>query len=157
MKTPDMNNYELILELSGTLSERLVRSVGMKTFEKADDATRLELWKFWKPFREVMRNAFAVEEFKNGSTFELVKPKSVDAILSKIKYDKLCSSIEETFGVSSFVVKKKDFLTFNVEELKRATFHIPLIIAYELDDESLFKLLTVVGEMANIIWIRKED
>lgn len=156
MKNQEMNNYKFILELSGKFTESIVKSIGMKSFEKADETTRLELWKFWNPFREVMKKAFGYEEFKNGSTFELVKPKSVESILGKIKYDKLCSSVEEIFGVSSFVVKKKDFPSFNVEELKRATFHIPLIIAYELDEEYLFKLLTMVGEMANIIWIKKE-
>ena len=157
MKNPIMNNYERILETSGTFTEKFVKSIGMNTFEKADEVTRLELWKFWKPFREFLKYAFGDEELKNGTTFELVKPKSVESILSKIKYSKLCSCIEETFDVSSFVVKKKDVKSFNVEELKRATYHIPLIIAYELDEEDLFKLLTKVGEMANIIWIRKED
>lgn len=152
-----MNNYDFILKLSGNFTESIVKTIGLKSFENADEETRNELWKFWKPFCEDMRKAFGYEEFKNGSTFELVKPKSVDVILSKIKYDKLCSSVEKIFGVSSFVLKKKDFLSFNVEELKRTTFHVPLIIAYELEEEQLFKLLTVVGEMANIIWIRKEN
>lgn len=153
-----MNNYELILTLSGIKTDEILRPIGLKMIESADDATKIELWKFWKPFRECLKLCFSKEETKNGSTFELIKPKSVDTLLSKVKYDKLCKGIEESFGVTAMVLKKKDFpLDIKFEDWKFTSFHVPFIVAYELERDHMLKLLTLVGEQANVLWIRKED
>ena len=156
MKEPVMSNYDLLLETSMIVVDKMVKNSLIKIFQKVDEPTKLELWKFIKPFRVALANAFGVDEKKHGFTHEVTMPKSVVNILGKNKFEKLCSEISKVFGISAQFVTKKD-IPFNAENLKCSLCHIPLLIAYELTEEQMANILTNVGETANIIWIKVEE
>lgn len=151
-----MRNYTLALELSGKVVDNLIKNTIIKVFQKSDEKTQIEMWKFIKPFRLSLVSVFGTEENKNGYTYQLTMPKSVTHLLGKGKFEKLCSEISKVFGITAQVVTKKD-IPFNAENLKSSLVHQPLLIAYELTEEQMVNVLSNVDGTANIIWIQREE
>lgn len=156
MKEPVMSNYDLLLETSMLVVDKMVKNSLIKIFQKLDEPTKLEMWNFIKPFRVALANSFGIDEKKHGFTHEVMMPKSMVNTLKKNTFEKLCSEISKVFGITAQFVTKKD-IPFNAENLKSSLSHIPLLIAYELTEEQMANILSNVGDTANIIWIKVEE
>lgn len=107
---------------------------------------------FNEEFKEALFNCFCHEEKKNGYFFGVTEL----CTMYGEEVEKIMYSLYYWFDVSTFCVYDGDKVEeiLKIEELKNSLFHIPLIVAYKCSIETVFKIQRIVGEFANIIWLR---
>ena len=107
---------------------------------------------FNEEFKEAIFNCFCNENKKNGYFFGITEKCPVNSE----DIEKFLCSLHYWFDVSTFCVYDGDKVEeiLNVEEFKNSFFHIPLIVAYKCSIDTVFKIQRIVGELANIIWLR---
>jgi hypothetical protein len=145
-------NREMIIEVDNFLaflnnSENILKE---KIFSQLsmDDENK----EFNQEFKEALFKCFCHEETKNGYFFGL----NEKCPMTGEEMEKLLYVIYHWFDVSTFCIYDGEKVeeTLNVEKFKNSLFHIPLIVAYKCSIDTVFKIQRIVGEFANIIWLR---
>jgi hypothetical protein len=146
-----LTNIEMMESLSGWMCERIIYT----TFNYNNPENEFQnflMEDFDNDIRNSLKNFFANKDLcKNPSyitleiPFKLIK---TDASL----FDEFCCKLESSFGVSCVLVtNESDITSIDALNLTESFYHLPLIVCYDCDYNTLLNVVLKFGGYANIL------